>query len=97
MFILLPEALTLDYLTNEEEGQYLDRKSARIKPIDIARHIVAFANANGGVLVIGIEDDGQITGFHNNDSKSINDFLEIIYVFLTIFLYLLKCPQSLIL
>ena len=25
------------------------------------------------------------------------DFLEIIYVFLTIFLYLLKCPQSLIL
>lgn len=61
------------------EGQYLDRKSARIRPIDIARHIVAFANANGGVLVIGIEDDGQITGFHNNDSKSINDFLEIPY------------------
>ena len=76
---MLPEALTLDYLTNEEEGQYLDRKSARIRPIDIARHIVAFANANGGVLVIGIEDDGQITGFHNNDSKSINDFLEIPY------------------
>lgn len=25
------------------------------------------------------------------------DFIEIIYVFLTIFLYLLKCPQSLIL
>ena len=25
------------------------------------------------------------------------DFAEIIYVFLTIFLYLLKCPQSLIL
>ncbi len=71
------------FLTNEEEGQYLDRKSARIKPIDIARrHIVAFANANGGVLVIGIEDDGQITGFHNNDSKSINDFLEIPYSFL---------------
>ena len=27
----------------------------------------------------------------------INKFMEIIYVFLTIFLYLLKCPQSLIL
>ena len=27
----------------------------------------------------------------------INDLFEIIYVFLTIFLYLLKCPQSLIL
>ncbi|BCZ35280.1 hypothetical protein GVanDAA620_31700 (plasmid) [Enterococcus faecium] len=29
--------------------------------------------------------------------KRINDLLKIIYVFLTIFLYLLKCPQSLIL
>ena len=27
----------------------------------------------------------------------VDDYLEIIYVFLTIFLYLLKCPQSLIL
>lgn len=29
MFILLPETLTLDYLTNEEEGQYLGRKRIR--------------------------------------------------------------------
>ena len=31
------------------------------------------------------------------DSKLTQELLEIIYVFLTIFLYLLKCPQSLIL
>ena len=31
--------------------------------------------------------------FSNDDEE----FIEIIYVFLTIFLYLLKCPQSLIL
>ena len=29
--------------------------------------------------------------------KIAQNFIEIIYVFLTIFLYLLKCPQSLIL
>ena len=29
--------------------------------------------------------------------KSYDDLIQIIYVFLTIFLYLLKCPQSLIL
>jgi len=74
---LLPKILTLEYLSNEKEGQYLDRKSARIKPSDIARHIVAFANANGGVLAIGIEDNGEITGFNNKDSKSINDFLNV--------------------
>ena len=30
-------------------------------------------------------------------SEYCEDFTKIIYVFLTIFLYLLKCPQSLIL
>lgn len=78
---MLPEILTLDYLTKEEEGQYLDRKSARIKPIDIARHLVAFANANGGILAIGIEDDGKILGFNNKGIGSINDFLEVPYSF----------------
>lgn len=74
---MLPEVVTLEYLTQMEEGQYLDRKSARIKPTDIAKHLVAFANANGGVLVIGIEDDGEITGFKYREAKSINDFLNI--------------------
>lgn len=78
---MLPEILTLEYLSKGEEGQYLDRKSARIKPIDIARHLVAFANANGGVLVIGIEDDGRIVGFDNSGVGSINDFLEVPYSF----------------
>lgn len=72
---MLPEVVTLEYLTKMEEGQYLDRKSAKIKPIDIARHLVAFANANGGILVIGIEDTGEITGFKYSGAKSINDFV----------------------
>ncbi|NBK97827.1 MAG: ATP-binding protein [Erysipelotrichia bacterium] len=73
----MPEIVTLEYLTQMEEGQYLDRKSARIKPSDIAKHLVAFANANGGVLAAGIEDDGEITGFKYREAKSINDFLNI--------------------
>lgn len=74
---MLPEVVTLEYLTKMEEGQYLDRKSAKIKPIDIARHLVAFANANGGILVIGIEDTGEITGFKYSGAKSINDFVNV--------------------
>ncbi|WP_407675534.1 AlbA family DNA-binding domain-containing protein [Peptoniphilus lacrimalis] len=27
------------------------------------KHLVGFSNAEGGQLVIGIEDDGEITGF----------------------------------
>lgn len=48
---MLPEILKLEYLLKEEERQYLDRKSAIIKPIDIARYLVAFANANEGLLL----------------------------------------------
>jgi ATP-dependent DNA helicase RecG len=44
------------------EGQFFDRKSARIQPRDLARHVIAFANADGGTIALGIEDDKLITG-----------------------------------
>ena len=37
--------LTLEYMINEDENKYFDRKSAAIKPSDLAQHISAFANA----------------------------------------------------
>ena len=45
------------------------------------------------------QEDGAIYSVLKNEINwdLNNDVLEIIYVFLTIFLYLLKCPQSLIL
>lgn len=67
----------VEYYINSKENQYLDRKSARIKPKDILRHLVAFANANGGMLIIGIEDDGAITGFKCKNANKIEDFKNI--------------------
>ena len=60
----------------EEEGQYFDRKSARKDVDDISRHISAFANASGGKLVIGIENDGEITGFKRSGAHDIEAFLQ---------------------
>lgn len=74
--------LNIDYLQTTKESQYFDRKSARKKPEEIARHIAAFANANGGVLVIGIEDNGDVTGFSIEGANSINDFLKVPYTHL---------------
>ena len=39
-----------------EKNKYFDRKSAKIKPSDIADLISAFANAEGGTIVLGISD-----------------------------------------
>lgn len=57
-----------------DENQYFDRKSARKDVKDISRHIIAFANASGGKLVIGIEDDGEITGFKRDGAHAIESF-----------------------
>lgn len=56
------------------ENQYFDRKSARKDDKEIAKHISAFANSAGGKLVIGIEDNGEVTGFKRNGARDIENF-----------------------
>ena len=62
------------------EKQIMDRKSARIRPVDLAIPIVAMANADGGWLAIGIEDDGTITGIDAHE-KQINELVRVPFDF----------------
>lgn len=52
------------------ERQVLDFKSARIQPRDLAEILVAFANADGGTIVIGVENDRTILGIRETYSPS---------------------------
>lgn len=54
--------LSIEKLQTMTESQFFDRKSARLTPKDFSHQLSAFANASGGLVVIGIEDDGKITG-----------------------------------
>ncbi len=67
--------INIGQLVGQTEGQFLERKSCydrsggkfRLRPAkevarDIAEGLSAFANADGGTLILGIEDDGQVTG-----------------------------------
>lgn len=68
--------LTLDYMQHEPENKYFDRKSAKIRPTDLGRHISAFANADGGTIVIGIDDKTRaIEGIDSFGADKINDFI----------------------
>ena len=70
----------MSYWQTAKESQYLDRKSARKKPSELLKHLIAFANADGGQLVIGIEDDKQdniITGFKDGKAYPIEEFKKI--------------------
>lgn len=76
-------------LLAQGEGQYFDRKSlwhgppARRGTRDrrevrdqVARYVAAFANADGGTLVLGVEDDGTPSG-HGYPADVIDQFLAV--------------------
>jgi ATP-dependent DNA helicase RecG len=74
---------------NQDEGQHFDRKSlfhgppGEKQPRDrrevrdqVARYVAGFANAEGGVLMLGIEDDHSITG-HRLPPKALESLLAV--------------------
>ena len=52
----------LSELISQGENSSIEFKSEKVRPESVAREMTAFANTNGGTLLIGIEDDGTITG-----------------------------------
>ena len=51
----------LELLLNGESSG-VEFKRDDISNADVARELVAFLNLNGGVLLLGVEDDGSISG-----------------------------------
>lgn len=68
--------LTLDYILSEHENKYFDRKSAQIRPADLAPLISAFANADGGTIVVGVSDKNRaLEGINSIGEEKINALL----------------------
>lgn len=76
-------------LLGREEGQYLEFKSlwdqtpGQRRPLGrhdvrdmIAKHVAAFANADGGALVLGVEDDGTPSG-HGYPPEEVEKFFNV--------------------
>ncbi len=70
--------INLEYLTKEKENLYFDRKRAKISLQDLANEIASFANSNGGLIVVGITDDGKIEGFNKYGKAKLNDCQKIV-------------------
>ena len=52
-------------------GQWFDRESVRTRPAELAQHLVGMANADGGVLVVGLWR-GMVEGI-DADSDRVNE------------------------
>ena len=66
--------MTTDDIQKSTEFQVFDRKSARIDAKALAITIIAFANADGGTIALGVEDDGTLTGVDGH-TDHINELL----------------------
>ena len=49
-------------IINNGENSYIEFKEQGIKAKDLAEEIVAFANSEGGMILIGVDDDGNAKG-----------------------------------
>ncbi|AUF95793.1 DNA-binding protein [Pseudomonas sp. 02C 26] len=47
------------YYCSEDEGDFFDRKAFEIKPAGLQKIVVAFANSDGGVVLVGISDEKE--------------------------------------
>lgn len=70
--------ITLDYLRNEKENLYFDRKRGKISLQDLANEIASFANANGGMIALGIADNGEVEGLNVYGTNKINEFQKVV-------------------
>lgn len=55
--------ITKEYLQKQQENQYFERKGLgekEIKPTKIAEELIGMLNADGGILVFGVSDKGEI-------------------------------------
>lgn len=60
----------LKRLVRDGEGKQLEFKLKTTHPDKIMREVVAFANTSGGVLLLGVADNGELSGLKFPDEDS---------------------------
>lgn len=62
---------TLERLLSQPENQWFERKSGRIAPKDLAKPLVAFANAEGGMIAVGLHNGkvDSLSSEHTNEVR----------------------------
>jgi ATP-dependent DNA helicase RecG len=64
--------ITVDFLTQKRENQYFERKGIGeqdISPTKIANELIGMLNADGGILVLGVSDTGDIQDINSLGEK----------------------------
>lgn len=55
----------LKEIIRQGENSSVEFKSSRVRPDSLAKEIVALSNSSGGIIIIGLNDEGEIEGIDN--------------------------------
>ena len=69
--------MTIDEILKNEERQTFERKSVMIEPKALAIPLIAFANADGGKIVIGISDKTRRIEGVDYEIERVNELLRV--------------------
>ncbi len=72
--------MKLSDLLLRPEGPCLERKSIWVEPKALAVPLVAMANADGGTILIGVNDRGEVEGITGYDTR-VNELLRVPFDF----------------
>lgn len=73
--------MTIQEITTRKEGLTFDCKSIQIEPKALAVPIVAFANADGGVIAIGVSDKTRKIEGVDQHTEKLNELLRVPFDF----------------
>ena len=73
--------MTIEEIVTREEGQTFDCKSIQISPKALAIPVVAFANADGGLIAIGISDKTRKIEGVNQYTDKLNELMRVPFDF----------------
>ena len=73
--------MTIQEITTRKEDQTFDCKSIQIDPKALAVPIVAFANADGGVIAIGVSDKTRKIEGVDQHTEKLNELLRVPFDF----------------
>lgn len=75
--------ITKEYLQTQQENQYFERKGLggkEIKPTKIAEELIGMLNADGGILVFGVSDKGEIQDLKT--LGNLDDYRKLVFDFI---------------
>jgi hypothetical protein len=73
-YIRQGESLTVEFKETFETNNHTGKKDEKIR-VSSLKNIVGFMNKKGGVLLIGVADDGEIKGVENDHFKNGDKYL----------------------